>query len=799
LPAQHRYIWLHPIPHAASGISDLAFALVSDEEISDGERRVAAAQIGAGYEALYCRSFPDVLPEEEVVKILSRLFGDNLVSVASHLQSRSFTESGPLHIGPAKLLWPANSRLQVEPLRMQGEYLAASHSPGPAAIQQHVVSEEPPRVHLRLHFNTSLGLTDLLLNRFVLVHAMHQRRFFERQTQQRQQHGRAHVEALSLETIRGWLNDIELYFEAAETKESILVANLASEIAAVDQRRPEIRITVAKDDSYVDVEFICAALGDDVGIASSFAIDGDVTVRPTDPGGDPRVRLFRVGEEWLEPLRLEGREEIFRTILSGVAKEEQLVARPSPSGDSRRHWATFLERLGLSAALDALKLWSNPIGALLLAAWAEIAKERRDDSTRALTDFQQFRRVPALVSAAKRIFGPEHQGINFEAAAGEVGLPRQIAAALGGADLVPSTASMPGWENLWQVVASTDIAPKLIEARISLDGSSGNLADIAATATELHEEQRAKTALECSLDRGRSQDAAALQEYLDRRRNALWSTFASVKNLPALLQELLGDTIAPEVPATLDGSDDRDYASILRSVELMLGKATGTASLDSSVKATAREFESRKKQNKLDRRVLRQFEQKLTKLLGLPDIDRMADEITEALEAWAGLPHFAAQMKPRLRRVLGDGPRPKRDIVEAVVNRVRLPRAERFGRDFDRRRQELALRIQEKFSKDRSAASESRNLAKDIAEYGDILLHHRAWMAMARLAERCETQSPAPDALPQLRKQMRTWPLRASVTWDEAKQLAMTCADLEREEFANALTAPELPARVSLL
>jgi hypothetical protein len=804
LPRNHRYIHVRSLSEG-DRIDDVAFLLVQDADILDGDYRIAAALTGTHADVVHVRKFSDILPEEQIVQILSPLFGDALVSIASHRQSRADGEHRTILVGPAKLIWPLDSRVQVEALPVEDDHSAPRRPPGQAAIQQFVATEDPPRARLRLYLNAGSDQSDLSLNRFTLVHVMHQRRFFELLYERRQQSRSraAQVEALPLKTIRTWFKD-EIDFDAVEADKSILVVNLASEIAAAGRGdKADIEVTVGKDTPYVDVEFLCAALGDDIGIASSLATEGDFSVRPTDPGGDPRIRLFRLRIDRLEPLMVEGRDEMFRKIMAFATMEEtRLGAKPAqPSADGRR-WAAFLQRLGLPPAIERLRLSSNPIGALLLAAWSEIIQGRRIDAVTVTSEFQQFRRAPALVAALAR-FPRLSSGMNSPdsaAGSGEISLPRQIAATLGAPDLVPASIPATGWGNIWRALAEPDLAPRLITARISLDGESYDLRTMGEVVQELYDEQRVNMALECGVDRAAQglraaqESTDALREYLDRRRKKTWTPLSSVLRLRDIVREFVEDLSyaeGPEAAAPSETPDERDFATTLAAVENLIAQAAKTLPSDGTVRSISNLFEARKRNSRLDRRSLRQMEQKLIGLLGVPGSDKLANELTETLERWAGLPDFTESMKPRLR-LLGDGARRKRDVVTAIVNRVRLSRPEDSRHDFDLQRSELSRRIRQRLVDGRQAGQDLKDLANDLAAYGDILVHHRAWLALQDLTRKFGSLGHSPLELQRFNQRFTTWPLRAAEIWDEAKHLAAALADAEREQFARALTPPDL-------
>lgn len=802
LPTDHRYVQLSPFSERDRA-AETAFLLVSDQDIADADHRIAVAQTGAQSEAIQLRNFGDILSQDLIVTNLSRLFGEALVSIVSHRRSRAKTDGRPIMIGPAKMIWPLDSRIQIETIPTERLHSPDRRRlPGLAAIQQHLAAEDPPRVRLRLYLNAGENSGEFSYNRFSLVHVMHQRRLYERLKEQQerlneqrgQSRSKALVEALLLRTIRDWLGDDQLHFDAAETDASILVVNLGTMLAATeDEGKADIVVTAGPGSTYVDVEFCSAAIGDDVGIASTLAGEGDFTVRPADRGGDDRIRLFRLRIDRLDPLQISSSDRIFRDVMACAGLEEMTrgAQKQSPAADGRR-WTELLKRLNLPPNVERRgRLSSNPIGALLVSAWSELLQGRRLDPATAAAELQEFRRAPAITATLARFPRLSRGAVDIDAAINlDTDLPVQIALALGAPQLVPPIASPREWPNIWRTLVEPSVVHQLIDARIRIDGAPADWRNVRDTAAELHDEQRVRTAIECSIDRDMPEASEALRRYLEDRNNGTWTPLSTLSELPRIIRELVEDPIyqeqleqgaPPEIP------DDRDFDTMRSTVRGLLTEAQRAMPLNLSVKAMEREFDQRAKSKKLDRRLLRQFEQRLTKMVGLPGSDKLADELTKSLETWANLPDFAEQIRPRLR-LLGSGPRRKRDIVEAIVSRVRpqAPKSKRY--ELDQRRSELSLRVHDKLTSNQKAAQDLKELAADIAGYADILLHHRAWIALDELAQKIESIDP-PIELKRFQQRMKTWPCKAAETWEMGKHLASSFSG-ESERLEDALSPP---------
>ena len=438
---------------------------------------------------------------------------------------------------------------------------------------KHLTTEASPRARLRLHLSSVVHPGDL--KRVGLVHVMHQRRLFERLNEQLSNSNRPKppLQALSLQTIRAWLGE-DVHFDAVERDASVQLINLDDLLSAPDREFDGVELVQTDSRSYADVEFYGAAFGDDIGIVSSSANEGDFAIRPKDPGGAPHFRLFRVASDRLVPLSVDGKDELFRTIVRdaarAVARRGSERAQASASG---QRWAEFAQRLGLAAGTEQLAgSLPTPIAALMLVAWSEIAQQGTGTAAAGAQDFQSFRRAPGLAAALHRF--PDM--ISRDAAAGsnpDVALPYQVAAAVGAVDLVPARASADAWTNIWRALADPEIVRGLVAARISLDGSFTDLRAIRDIARVMRDRRRVDDAVELYTDREEGENAAALQEYLDRRSRDSWSTLAAASRLAGLVLSGEADDPEPVPPTPTAMPDTRTLAAILADVEQLLAAA----------------------------------------------------------------------------------------------------------------------------------------------------------------------------------------------------------------------------------
>ncbi|NPV19290.1 hypothetical protein [Bradyrhizobium aeschynomenes] len=505
---------------------------------------------------------------------------------------------------------------------------------------------------------------------------------------------------------------------------------------------------------------------------------------PADPGGNPKIRLFRLQHDRLEPRAIEGSDKIFRDILTRVTSAEIGFRSQGQSITVEGEpWAELLAQVGLPSKTDRVRaLQSNPIGVLLLAAWAKMLQGRRPDPQTAMSEFNEYRQAPAFISALSWHPRLSERAGNLDSALmkADADLLRRIALALGEPDVLGIHVTRDNWSEIWRALTEPSLIHQLIDARIRIDHAPADIRRVRETAGEFHDERRVRLALECCLDREMTEEAEALEAYLDNRDRDAWTPLSTLMGLQRTVQELVEDPIETpdeEPVSQLEGTDARSFDEMLTTIRRMIAEAQATAPVNGPIKAIARDFEQRLKSKRLDRRLLRQFEQRLTKIVGAPRNDDLARELTNRLEAWADLPNFAEMIRPRFR-VLSDNSARKLDIIEALVNRIRLPAPRTAGYEFDRLRKHLSTCIQQRFTAARLPPSQdSKQMADDIAGYADILLHHRAWMALKQLVDKSQSAKDAAD-LHRFDQSIAVWPLQAAETWEMGRLIS-------KEQFGN--------------
>ena len=741
-----------------------------------------------------CRQFDGLLFEDEILRNLSSQYGDRLLWATSYGRSRLNAAGTAFEIAPAKLLWPIPGGLGVEALPMRWD----APPPDRLGYDQPVVlgnmNDKLPRAALRLHLSAAIRANKLSLHRINLVHVMHQRLFLERINQARADEKDKEVAAkivpLTLQKIREWLRaDVPIH--ALDAPDSLLVLNLSGETSALVEAGIIVRWAV--DHSSIDVEFSNAVLGDNLGIAFVSAREGDLSVIPLDPKSDRRLRLFRMRRDRLEPLQLETIDGLPREILQKAARtslgtDTEVTPAPPVSG----RWAGLGRKIGLPIGLDGLGLGSrSPVAGLMVLAWTDGGpRAARDGDTATVEAHTRFWRAPALVAALRQSqnISNRDQILSETSIDSDEALPRQIAEAMGGADLVPQVATVDEWERIWLVMSDGDTARRLAVARISLAGFNGNIGAARNVAAVMGEERRVEDAQQAYEDRGFA-EATPLLEYLDLRRKGEWSSFTTATGLTKSILAI-EENPPPVVPLSV--RDTRDLATVRASVERLLESAAKAVPPFARLDALRADLKERERNNRLDRPFLRLLEQQLREFNDLPDTDTLVGEVISALDSWAGLDDFANKMKPRLRRGLGDGTRRKRDIVQDLLNRVRLPKLEESDNEFNRHRKDIHRSITDRIKRDKRAQSDLAELPENLAAYGDILFHHRAWLALTSFAATHESDPTLRSDVVELRQRIRTWPLDAAEIWKVASDIATRLPYGGRSTLSNAAVPPKL-------
>jgi hypothetical protein len=794
IPKGHNSIRVRAFSRADSS-DDITLTIV--ETGSFEQTCVAIAWSSADDGGVRCRQFDGLLSEDDILRNLSNQYGDRLLWATSYGRSRLNAAGTAFEIAPAKLLWPIPGGLGIEALPMRWEAPPSDRFGHDQPVVLARMNEKLPRAALRLHLSAAIRANKLSLHQISLVHVMHQRLFLERINQARadenDKEAIARIVPLTLQKIRGWLNaDVPIH--ALDAPHGLLVLNLSGETSALAEAGIIVRWAV--DQSSIDVEFNNAVLGDDLGIAFVSARDGDLSVIPLDPKSDRRLRLFRMRKDRLDALQLDTVDGLPREILQKAARtslgtDAEVTPAPPVSG----RWGGLGRKIGLPMGLDRLGLGSRgPVAGLMVLAWADWGpRAARDGEPATVEAHTRFWRAPALVAALRRSQNVSNrdQILNETSIDSDEALPRQIAEAMGGADLVPTVATVDEWESIWSVMSDGDTARQLATARISLAGFTKDIVVARNVAAVMSDERRVEVAQESYEDRG-SVEATPLLEYLNLRRKGEWSNFTTATVLTKSILAIEEIPLpSPPVPSLV--RDTRDLATVRASVERLLESAAKAVPPFARLDALKADLKERAQNNRIDRRILRLLEQQLREYDDSPDMDTLAGEVISALDSWAGLDDFADKMKPRLRRGLGNGARRKRDIVQDLLNRVpRLPKLEESDNEFNRYRKDINRSITDRIKRDKRAQSDLAELPENLAAYGDILFHHRAWLALTSFAAKHESDPALRSDVAELRQRIRTWPLDAAEIWDVASDIATRLPYGGRTMLSNAAVPPKL-------
>jgi hypothetical protein len=786
LPKGERQVILRPLD-VMEDTEDIEILLQTEDSLTWSEVRLGIANTNTAQLPIEVRSLNVGLDPLEAINRVKPNLRDATV-LATACRRRRIRRNGPARgIGPAELVWPAPCRVEIEPVLFERSKRGESRNRNLTMIQEAARTEELPLARLKIRFNGRRSAASDFARTFVLVHVMQQRRRVRLLDERRRRASDAPfvIEALSLEELRELFGD-SVAFDAVKDNSTIVGCNLGD---AMDRRTAEADEPLANADSPAAqafimsttpdgallVEFAFASLGDDIGIASSSAEEGYLVVRNGDLGGDPRLRLFRVGTDRLEALELDQEVDLVDEVLDVVMDKEDLPDEIDHRRIDAGPWAAFVKRLGLPPQVATPRPgWETPLDAHLLSAWADIVRDHRLASEVAAADFASYRRSPQLVAVLARYRGLGLPGARPPVADGD--FFQQIAQAFGAPKLVASR-NPPSPRELWPLFADhPTIVADLIRAQIVLEEGTSAIELLEEVARRLRDELQVEMALDACEDRGRNEDAARFQSYLDDRRRGEWSPVTAVTSLMEVMRDVVDDAIETHDPPRVTArGDQRPMGVLLSTVQRLLREQTKEPGARDEVDRLRAQFDSRAATKRLDRRILLQFEKKLLEF-SEPDFEKMFDEMTVAIEDWARVPgcveNFKARLFPPEQRVN------RMRLVEAFVTRlsrgVKPAPKNGFveGLDHQRRQMEGMIRrqIAERY-KAGGIAELRRDVGRqtdDVVAYGDLLLFQRARVALEGLLS-----SGSDDQANRLRRRLAVdWPRDAVDIWKSASEYA---------------------------
>ena len=551
LPIDHRFVKLV----AADG-AELRLALAGErEQPVGGDWRLLMTLLP---EASSVDPFVFRLVSLSARGDFERLAREQTASAGSRLvwavgQRRAITrdDAGMLiaRLAPARRVFPAfQSRLVIEPCAIETD-AGADGREAPFAIMDHWLREQgAPRVAIRLRIPDSLEESATLLGRASVAIALQQRRRLKTWTQEQKQAGEPAIDPLSFDDIRLATGEPAEHPDAAQSTDSIVVANLLSLIVDPEEaeadgialRRSQEKATPGMGET-VEIEFYAAALGDDVGVVCPSAVTGDLGVAPSDPGGAPYARLLRVDADGLAPRRVGDDDPVLDELMRRAADSARgatsaatrAIAERAAGLQGRRDKLVTalngaLTRAEFPARLDAAGIW-DPFEPLLLASFTALVAEAPAAARSRLQQFggyNAYRVDPALTATLAR--GGEFARAS-QAHPDVVGarmapsILTRFVTACGAEGVVSPDLDAAGQAQALRALIQDQDAIALYVARVALASDAPTRREAAAAARILADESAVDRAL-AHFDAHREADAAsALRVYLTDRRLGRWT------------------------------------------------------------------------------------------------------------------------------------------------------------------------------------------------------------------------------------------------------------------------------------
>jgi hypothetical protein len=825
LPRGHRYVLLR-----SHDIQELRLFLIGDTDASAGDWRLLMTELapaGKGGEFfrvawVAARAEGERFAREQVERV-----GDRLVWAVR--QQRSADREGnatvSIHVTPSRRVWPPReSRITIEPVEVTRERPRNPPKVG-FAVLDHWFREKPVPVVLRIRIVSSGSGAESQLDRIVLVHLMHQRRYLSKWIRDKRISGDPIIEPLTFEDIRTAVGVPDEMPDAVEAPEWITVLPLSEVLAAPDETefdgfsvRHGQRQGAKAGTIVTDVEFFGATLGDDIGLASNSADPGDIIIQHADPGGSSKVRLLRVGIEGLAPIALDNSEMLDEILARAAESESRSSDHRSDTSSSGRpaaalqdRQAAFVESIrkqirnpALASTLDAKAQWED-LSPQVVAAFAAVVgtgNRAADDAVQRLGAYGGFRADPALVGAVARrpdliadvaneVLSRHHDVSGH--------LAHRLAAARGVPDMVMRVPELPLQVETWQLIGEHGLAQQLENLRVSVGGtsaSSGTVHTIIATLSDIDAVERAANSWE---DLEEPEDAEQLRAYLRRRRSGHWTPIAEASALVRLVAETPQDQmpIAPAQREPTTEADNRRPPELRAAIEGHFQRARHLASIPTGLADLERVYLERMKNAKVTRYDLAKLESRILELIEQPAEDERINRVIAGLEGWADLPDFLRTIEPRLARTGRTASSKQLELLTAYVNRTyaSVPRRSGGGTAFDRCRDELAGRIGDALASDKRGSGRQSDAVKDITAFGDILLFHQAYRAIDEVLPMLSDLKPGLREIRRVQDGLGQWPRRAAQTWEEVASVARSYFPPGLDRLQTRVSPPDLQGR----
>jgi len=183
----------------------------------------------------------------------------------------------------------------------------------------------------------------------------------------------------------------------------------------------------------------------------------------------------------------------------------------------------------------------------------------------------------------------------------------------------------------------------------------------------------------------------------------------------------------------------------------------------------------------------------LQRILGSAGAEELFERIVVTLEDWAELGGFSRNVSARLALRGFDSPASSRADVESYVSRVisTLPAADNAG-PFREEFEKLSRALRRRLEPLVPSVDDRRKLEEDLAQYGYILLFHKAHRAIRDLIDRASNDEAHMAPARRLTRRLDAWPRQASRTWSEAITVARNLSGGAVEALHAQVEPPEL-------
>lgn len=559
LPPEHR----HVILRAADG-AELRFLLGDAEQPAEGgEMRlllVEAAEVESEAPIFRSVSLSARGDAERAARDQIARGGGRLVWAVRQTRKveRRDGAAALMRLAPAERIFPAQqSRIAVEAIDAPPTR-GPTTLKAPFAIMENWLRENgAPCPTLRVRVPSAVRSDPMFARSFVVI-VLHQRRWFRDWLREQRAAGEPSVDPLTVADIRRAIDDPSERPEAVEGSQSIVVHRLAGLLGAADGACFDgvsvTRLTEGESGLVADLHFFGAALGDDIGLVCTSADAGDFGVVPDDPGGAPYARLFRVESEGAAPRRLTDGDRLLDEILRCAADSEREAeggalrreGERAASAQGRRErllsgYNAALAACGYGGRFQATRLW-DMLEPLMMAGFVALAQDAGPEGRAALArlgGYDAYRADAALMEACAR--RPELTRVASEARFRDYCGParpllRRFLALCGAQGLAAADIDLGAEARLWALLDHTNVAQRLISARIELSDAGDSARLDEAARLLLDEAIVERAAIYCD-DLQLYDEARTLREYLERRRAGRWTRLEDAARLCIIVDD----------------------------------------------------------------------------------------------------------------------------------------------------------------------------------------------------------------------------------------------------------------------